>query len=161
MLVTSDYSLFCVSSIRPSIRKNPAHVSQKLQAPFSIAFWHWILIDSASTSTMTAFAGYSALLAALASPISAALSHTGFTVSLDGVPYYVTPDAVATINTTAKLLSGKPAALFTPITVMNADDAASAGDMFASIVSNWTETDDVFQSAFLQGNVAHSWQLPR
>ncbi|KAL0261683.1 hypothetical protein SLS55_003113 [Diplodia seriata] len=101
---------------------------------------------------MTTFAHYSALLAAFAPLSNAALSSTGFTVSLDDVPYYIAPDAVATINITKPFRSSaKSAGFFTPITVMSTDDAGFSGDIFNSVVSNWTEADDVFQSGFLQG----------
>ncbi|KAB2572169.1 Amidase 1 [Lasiodiplodia theobromae] len=105
----------------------------------------------ASTFSMAVFARYSALLAAFVASSNAALSSTGFTVSLDDVPYYIAPNAIATINITKGFPSGSKSGFFTPITVINTDDVGFSGAIFDSVVSNWTETDDVFQSGFLQG----------
>lgn len=109
------------------------------------------LANMASTFSMAVFARYSALLAAFVASSNAALSSTGFTVSLDDVPYYIAPNAIATINITKGFPSGSKSGFFTPITVINTDDVDFSGAIFDSVVSNWTETDDVFQSGFLQG----------
>ncbi|GME52951.1 Amidase [Neofusicoccum parvum] len=95
---------------------------------------------------------YTTFLAAFASSSNALLSSTGFTASLNDVPYYISPDSVASIPITKGFLGGaKSGGLFTPITIVSTDDIGFSGDIFASLVSNWTEADDVFQNGFLQG----------
>lgn len=72
-------------------------------------------------------------------------------MTLNDVPYYISPDPVATINVTKTFASGAKSGFFTPISVVSTDIVAFSGDVFASMVSDWTETDDVFQNGFLQG----------
>lgn len=97
------------------------------------------------------FGQYVTLLAGFVSLSNALLSSTGFTVSLDDVPYYISPESVASIPVTKAFLSGSSNSFFTPITVVSTDDVGFSAATFASVVFNWTGIDDVFQNGFLKG----------
>lgn len=77
---------------------------------------------------------------ALASSTKAALSSTGFTVSLEGVDYFLPPKPVATISGCEEIKASFEDAPFVPITVAKdgAVDVASYGE------------DDVWQQAFME-----------
>lgn len=92
------------------------------------------------------------LLASFASSSKGQLSSTGFTVSLNDIPYYISPDPIASINITDSFARRHRSGFFTPVTVVSTDDVGFSGDIFASLVSNWTVVDDVFQNGFLEGN---------
>ncbi|KAF2138491.1 uncharacterized protein K452DRAFT_256020 [Aplosporella prunicola CBS 121167] len=77
-------------------------------------------------------------------------SSTGFTVNLNDVPYYITPEAVATIPV-KKDLFGTAVAGFMPITVIKTNDLSFGSEAFSSLAAEWTKEDDVFQSGFLRG----------
>jgi hypothetical protein len=71
----------------------------------------------------------------------AALSSTGFTVSLTDIDYFLPPKPVASIAGCEGLQSLFEDGIFAPFTVLNA---------FSSI-SNIADDDDVWQEGFLEG----------
>lgn len=84
---------------------------------------------------------------ALASSVQAAVSTTGFTVSLEGVDYFLPPKAVASISGCEEIQASFENGPFVPITVV----AGNGGVDFASY-----SKDDVWQEGFLEGMIT-SW----
>lgn len=79
----------------------------------------------------------------------ATLTSTGFTVTLNGVYYFVSPFVAGNTSIDASALSTAESVHgFYPVTVM--DEFTSTSEIPA-IVKNYTAIDDVFQEAFLQG----------
>lgn len=79
---------------------------------------------------------------ALISTVQTAVSTTGFTVSLDGVDYFLPPKAVASISGCEEIKASFKDGLFLPITVV-------AGNGTLDVVSY--SKDDVWQQGFLEG----------
>lgn len=76
---------------------------------------------------------------------------TGQTVRLDGVPYYVPPDAVTTLSTHSALQRAASAAGgLLPVTVVTASSPSYDSSDLAATVANFTATDDVFSEGFLE-----------
>jgi hypothetical protein len=79
----------------------------------------------------------------------ATLTSTGFTVTLSGVYYFVSPFVAGNASVDASALSTAESVHgFYPVTVM--DEFTSTSEIPA-IAKNYTAIDDVFQEAFLQG----------
>lgn len=83
----------------------------------------------------------------------AAVSGGGQTVFVNGISYYASPDPVTLISATADMLSSaKTTGVdLIPITIMEDRSSLFNTDVFGSIVNNYTISDDVFNSGFLQG----------
>lgn len=75
------------------------------------------------------------------------VSKTGTTVNVNGISYYVGVDAMATIQIKRILTNAD----LVPLTVMSSSDDIFTPDSFKSLVSNYTASDDVFNTGFLEG----------
>lgn len=97
------------------------------------------------------------VLATCVHNVAAALSfsNTGLTVTLNDIPYYVSPDAVATLPVRTKLSSLAATAGFVPLTVINTPSVTYSENDLAATLSNFTAADDVFQEGFLEGIAYH------
>jgi len=80
-------------------------------------------------------------------PIS--LASNGLSITLNEIPYYVSPYAAGNVTVNLTVLS-KSASVngFYPITVVQ--DVISSSEL-PGLVKNFTLSDDVFQTAFAQG----------
>jgi hypothetical protein len=91
-----------------------------------------------------------AVLGFLLSTVKAAVSSTGFTVSLTDVPYFLPPTSVATILVTEDLKTVFSAnSPFVPFTVIKSTGYSAAE--LSSVVAKYLAEDDVFQTGFLEG----------
>ncbi|KAH7309059.1 glutamyl-tRNA amidotransferase [Stachybotrys elegans] len=80
---------------------------------------------------------------------AAQLLSTGASVTLDNVPYYISPFSQGRLLSAPLSIPSLPQAFgFTPITVV-AEDVAATGDDLPALLGNWTARDDVWQPAFL------------
>ena len=78
------------------------------------------------------------------------LVSTGTTVRLNGVPYYVPPDAVGRLPSNITRIPGDFGLL--PITVVSTNSSSFGNGDFQTLRTSFSETDDVFQDGFLQGS---------
>jgi len=93
-------------------------------------------------------------LLALAAVASATVSSAGQTLVVDGISYYAAPEAVTIISATADMLAAASRGTDTdlvPLAVLVDSSSQFTTDVFRSIVSNYTSSDDVFNTGFLQG----------
>jgi hypothetical protein len=93
-------------------------------------------------------------LLALAATARATVSSAGQTLVVDGISYYAAPEVVTTISATADMLASAARGTdvdLIPLTVMVDSSSQFTTDVFRSIVSNYTASDDVFNAGFLQG----------
>lgn len=93
-------------------------------------------------------------LLALAGAASAVVSSSGHTLIVNGISYYAAPEAVTTISATADMLTAASRGTgidLIPLTVMVDSSSQFTTDVFRSLVSNYTASDDVFNTGFLQG----------
>jgi hypothetical protein len=94
------------------------------------------------------------LLVVLASVItaSASISPAGETLVVRGISYYVAPEAVSVIDTSAETLnSASSSGDLIPLTVIEDKSGSFTAATFSSIVENYTAIDDVFNTGFLEG----------
>lgn len=79
---------------------------------------------------------------------AAALSSTGVTVSLNGVPYFVSPYSSGKVSVDSISVAGSVSVggLF-PITIL---DKSIMSTDFSLLMANFTARDDVFQAGFIQ-----------
>jgi hypothetical protein len=84
---------------------------------------------------------------------SATVSTAGETIVVNGISYYAAPEPVSIISATADMLSSASTTDMDliPLTVMADSTSQFTTDVFRSIVSNYTASDDVFNTGFLQG----------
>lgn len=83
--------------------------------------------------------------------VRATLTSTGFTVSFNSIYYFVSPYVAGNTSVDVSALSTAESVHgFYPVTVMN--ESTTISDIPA-IVKNFTAVDDVFQEAFLQGEL--------
>jgi hypothetical protein len=81
------------------------------------------------------------------SSVQAAVSSTGFTVSLTDVDYFLPPKPIAKISGCEEIKSSFEDALFVPFTVVK----AQGNDVsVASLTASYAQ-DDVWQEGFLEG----------
>ena len=90
---------------------------------------------------------------AFAALASATVSLSGQTLIVNGLSYYVAPDAVSIISATGDMLKSASTSGvdLIPLTVLEDSTSSFTSDVFRAIVSNYTSTDDVFNLGFLQG----------
>lgn len=89
-----------------------------------------------------------ALSSIFVSSVLAQLTSSGLSVKLNGIDYYISPYSSGNVSYDASLLTGTQSTFgFTPVTVVQDQIAISE---LPSLVTNWTQADDVFQEAFLQ-----------
>lgn len=91
----------------------------------------------------------------------AAVSGGGQTIFVNGISYYASPDPVSIISATADMLnSAKTSGVdLIPVTVMEDSSSLFTTDVFRTIVNNYTASDDVFNSGFLQGELQSIFQF--
>jgi hypothetical protein len=84
---------------------------------------------------------------------SATVSTAGETIVVNGISYYAAPESVSIISATADMFSSASTTDvdLIPLTVMADSTSQFTTDVFRSIVSNYTASDDVFNTGFLQG----------
>ena len=94
-----------------------------------------------------------ACLLALTATTTAAISSSGQTIVVNGISYWAAPEAVTIISATGDMLSSADTegVDLIPLTVMADSSSSFTTDVFRSIVSNYTASDDVFNTGFLQG----------
>ncbi|KAG0650464.1 Scytalone deHydratase Arp1 [Hyphodiscus hymeniophilus] len=88
----------------------------------------------------------------LASIASAVVSSSGQTVVVNGISYYASPDPVSIIDATADMLSSSSTSGvdLIPLTVMADTSSSFTTSVFRTLVGNYTASDDVFNTGFLQ-----------
>ena len=90
---------------------------------------------------------------ALAAAASSTVSSSGQTLVVNGISYYAAPEPVTIISATADMLSSAARGTdvdLIPLTVLVDSSSQFTTDIFRSIVSNYTASDDVFNTGFLQ-----------
>jgi hypothetical protein len=91
-------------------------------------------------------------LLALGAVVNATISSSGQTFVVNGISYYAAPEAVTIISATADMLMSASRRTDTdliPLTVMVDSSGQFTTDVFRSLVSNYTASDDVFNAGFL------------
>ena len=83
--------------------------------------------------------------------VHAAVSSTGFTVSLTDTPYFLPPQDVATISLTEDLKTAFRNGPFVPFTVVNSITGGYSSAELSSVTAKYLVEDDVFQEGFLEG----------
>lgn len=81
--------------------------------------------------------------------IQAAVSSTGFTVSLTDIDYFLPPKPVASIAGCDELKAAFAAGPFVPFTVVKGDGYSTLD--LAATTAKYAEQDDVWQDGFLDG----------
>jgi hypothetical protein len=92
-------------------------------------------------------------LLALAAAASASVSSFGQTLVVNGINYYAAPEAVTAISATADMLTSASRGTdidLIPLTVMVDSSSQFTTNVFRTLVSNYTASDDVFNVGFLQ-----------
>jgi hypothetical protein len=96
------------------------------------------------------YAMNAAILGLLLPTAKAAVSSTGFTVSLTDVSYFIPPDSVATISVTEDLKAAFSISWpFVPFTVIKSTGYSAAE--ISSVAAKYLAEDDVIQTGFLEG----------
>jgi hypothetical protein len=83
----------------------------------------------------------------IVSSVQAAVSSTGFTVSLTDIDYFLPPKPIAKISSCEEIKASFEDALFVPFTVVKAQ---SDGLNVASLTASYAH-DDVWQEGFMEG----------
>jgi hypothetical protein len=93
------------------------------------------------------------ILLALPLTIEGSPSESGQTVVVNGIDYYVPPDAVTVISASSKMLASSATSGLDliPLTVLVDTSDSFTTSVFESLVNNYTSSDDVFNTGFLQG----------
>ena len=101
------------------------------------------------------------ILSLLVATTVAVISQTGQTFVVNGIDYYAAPDSVTIIDATADMLSSASTneVDLIPLTVMADSTSDFTTTVFRSLVANYTSSDDVFNTGFLQGkpSLSHLW----
>jgi hypothetical protein len=88
------------------------------------------------------------LILSFAFTATAQLVGNGLSVTLTGIPYFISPYSPGSVGTSVSTLSKLPSVYgFVPVTVVQGSYTTSD---LSALFSNWTSTDDVFQPAFLE-----------
>lgn len=85
----------------------------------------------------------------LVTSVQAAVSSTGFTVSLTDINYFLPPKPVASIAGCDEIKAAFVDGPFVPFTVVKRDGYGTLD--LASVTTRYAEQDDVWQEAFLDG----------
>ena len=92
------------------------------------------------------------LLATVGNICVTQLISTGMTVILNDIPYYIPAAPVATIHIRPNQLNaGTSAAGLVPLTVVETTSLTLTQSDLEAIIANYTASDDVFQTGFLEG----------
>ena len=94
------------------------------------------------------------LASLLACNVRAAISSTGFTVSLSDIDYFLPPKPVAKISDCDGIEALFGDSLFVPFTVVKANGTEDV----ATLTATYTE-DDVWQEGFLEGMYCHGYLI--
>lgn len=98
---------------------------------------------------MNSLRTFSITFLGLVASVQAAVSSTGFTVSLTDIDYFLPPKPVASIAGCEELKASFVEGPFVPFTVVK---AAGYGTLdVASLTAKYAEEDDVWQAGFLDG----------
>jgi hypothetical protein len=98
---------------------------------------------------MNALRTSSITLLGLVASVQAAVSSTGFTISLTDIDYFLPPKPVASIAGCDELKASFADGPFIPFTVVKAVGYGTLD--VASITAKYAEEDDVWQEGFLDG----------
>ncbi|KAJ8115523.1 hypothetical protein OPT61_g2851 [Boeremia exigua] len=90
---------------------------------------------------------FSVAVFSLATSVRAAVSSTGFTVSLTDIDYFLPPKPVASIAGCDEIKASFADGLFVPFTVVKGDGFGTLD--LASVTAKYAEHDDVWQEGFL------------
>jgi hypothetical protein len=105
---------------------------------------------------------YARIVLAWAAVASATIAQTGQNLQVNGINYFAGPTSVNIIDLTAgdrsSALRGEDIDLV-PLTVLGDSTNSFTSDVFISLVNNYTATDDVFNTGFLQSKDAQSINL--
>lgn len=95
---------------------------------------------------------FTLLFLSLAATVRAAISISGQTLVVNGISYYASPNSVSIIAASAEMLSSASTTGvdLIPLTVLEDTTASFTTSLFRSVVSNYTASDDVFNTGFLQ-----------
>ncbi len=91
-------------------------------------------------------------LLALGAVVNATISSSGQTFVVNGISYYAASEAVTIISATIDMLTSASRGTDTdliPLAVMVDSSSQFTTDVFRSLVSNYTASDDVFNAGFL------------
>ena len=92
------------------------------------------------------------ILALINAVRAASLVSTGSTLTLNGIPYYIPADPIATLRlSSGPLRSLSSAAGLVPLTVISTTSLSFNQADLDATVANFTAADDVFQSGFVEG----------
>lgn len=98
---------------------------------------------------MVSSRSFSVAILGLVASVQAAVSSTGFTVSLTDVDYFLPPKPVASIAGCDEIKAAFADGPFVPFTVVK---GAGYGTLdLASVTAKYAEEDDVWQEGFLDG----------
>ncbi|RDL36007.1 putative Glutamyl-tRNA(Gln) amidotransferase subunit A [Venustampulla echinocandica] len=88
----------------------------------------------------------------LVASTTAEISESGKTVIVNGIAYYAAPEAVSIIDATPDMLkhASTTGVDLIPLTVFADSSRSFTTEVFRSLVANYTATDDVFNTGFLQ-----------
>lgn len=101
---------------------------------------------------MRFFQAFGVASVAFASSAQAAVSTTGFTVSLENVDYFLPPKSVATISGCEEIKASFKDGAFVPITVVSGNGTLD--------VASYSK-DDVWQEGFLEGMILQETDQPQ
>ncbi|KAI9726019.1 MAG: hypothetical protein M1834_009430 [Cirrosporium novae-zelandiae] len=89
----------------------------------------------------------------------ASLVSTGRTVTLNGIPYYIPPNAVTKLSSQLDGLSSEVDLV--PVTVIKTTSLTFTTELYEKAIAGYTEDDDVFQVGFLEAvYVKYTGRLP-
>jgi hypothetical protein len=98
------------------------------------------------------------ILLSLVATVSAAISSTGETLVVNGINYFAAPTVMTKIDLSSNQLKTAATAAsidLIPLTVIGDSSNLFTNAAFTSIVNNFTASDDVFNTGFLQGKIHH------
>ena len=99
--------------------------------------------------------GLSAFFFSIPTVFSTPTLDNGKLLSVNGIDYYSGGDAVSTFITSANFNSTQFEDVV-PITVIRTDQSVFTKEVLSEIISNYSATDDVFQSGFLESRLSAS-----
>jgi hypothetical protein len=91
----------------------------------------------------------------LTASVQAAVSSTGFTVSLTDIDYFLPPKPVASITGCDEIKTAFEDGPFVPFTVIKGDGYGALD--VSSVTAKYAEQDDVWQAGFLDGTYWYTY----
>lgn len=86
--------------------------------------------------------------------VLATISTTGFTVTLDGISYFLPPKPVGSVQGRRGYSQGGYGS-FTPITVVTTDKTSYNQPDFSATIAGFKKSDDVYQEGFASCESIH------